>query len=54
MPTERYVTGPEIFNYFQILANHFGLREHALFQTKVTGMEWDEEACRLGGHDNAR
>jgi cyclohexanone monooxygenase len=46
MPTERYVTGPEIFNYFQILANHFGLREHALFQTKVTGMEWDVEACR--------
>jgi cyclohexanone monooxygenase len=46
MPTERYVTGPEILDYCRLLGRHFGLYERALFQTKVTGMTWDEDASR--------
>jgi cyclohexanone monooxygenase len=46
VPTERYVTGEEIFGYFQMVARHFDLGKHALFQTKVRGMEWDEDAAR--------
>lgn len=46
VPTERYVRGREILAYCQQLGRHFGLYERALFQTKVTGMRWDEEAAR--------
>ncbi|GAA1010549.1 monooxygenase [Acrocarpospora pleiomorpha] len=46
IPSERYVTGAEIFRYCQKLGHHFGLYERALFQTKVTGLEWDEDAAR--------
>lgn len=46
VPTERYVRGNEIFAYCQFLGRHFDLYERALFQTKVTGMEWDENAAR--------
>jgi cyclohexanone monooxygenase len=46
MPTERYVTGPEILDYCRLLGRHFGLYERALFQTKVTAMTWDEGASR--------
>ncbi|MEZ5688303.1 MAG: NAD(P)/FAD-dependent oxidoreductase [Caenibius sp.] len=46
MPTERYVRGSEIFAYCQLLGRHFHLYDRALFQTKVTRMEWDEgKAC---------
>jgi cyclohexanone monooxygenase len=46
IPTERYVTGAEIFEYCQRLGRHFGLYERAVFQTKVTGMDWDDGAKR--------
>ncbi|UGS27551.1 NAD(P)/FAD-dependent oxidoreductase [Microbacterium resistens] len=46
IPTERYVRGSEIFAYCQSLAKQFDLYERALFQTRVTGMEWDEAAAR--------
>jgi cyclohexanone monooxygenase len=46
MPTERYVTGPEIREYCRRLGRHFELYERALFQTKVSAMTWDEEASR--------
>lgn len=46
MPTERYVRGDEIFGYCQLLAKQYGLYENALFQTRVTSMEWDEESAR--------
>lgn len=42
MPTERYIRGSEIFAYCQRLGRHFDLYDRALFQTKVTGMTWDE------------
>ena len=46
MPTERYASAPEIFGYCQLLARTFDLYPQALFQTDVTGAEWDEEARR--------
>jgi cyclohexanone monooxygenase len=46
MPTEKYVKAPEIFAYCQLLGRHFDLYPSALFQTEVTGMDWDESASR--------
>jgi cyclohexanone monooxygenase len=46
MPTERYVRGSEILTYCQMLARRFRLYECALFQTKISGMRWDESAAR--------
>lgn len=46
MPTERYVTGSEIFDYCRLLARRFRLYDHAIFQVKVTAVEWDENAGR--------
>jgi cyclohexanone monooxygenase len=46
VPTERYVRGREILAYCQLLGRHFGLYERALFQTKVTGLVWDEQTAR--------
>jgi cyclohexanone monooxygenase len=46
MPREKYSTGGEIFEYCQLLASHFGLYDHAMFQTRVTGMTWNEQEAR--------
>jgi cation diffusion facilitator CzcD-associated flavoprotein CzcO len=46
MPTERYASATEIFEYSKLLARRFDLYPHALFQTDVTGAEWDVEAQR--------
>ncbi|MBP1325988.1 cyclohexanone monooxygenase [Leucobacter exalbidus] len=46
IPTERYVRGSEIFAYCKSLAAQNDLYEHAIFQTRVTGMTWDEETAR--------
>jgi cation diffusion facilitator CzcD-associated flavoprotein CzcO len=46
MPSERYASATEIYEYSQLLARTFDLYPHALFQTDVTGAEWDEEARR--------
>jgi len=46
MPTERYASAPEIFGYCQLLGRTFDLYPHALFQTVITGAEWDEAAQR--------
>ena len=46
MPTEHYASAPEIFEYSKLLGRTFDLYPHALFQTDVTGAEWDEEALR--------
>jgi cation diffusion facilitator CzcD-associated flavoprotein CzcO len=46
MPTEKYASATEIFGYCQLLAGHFGLYEHALFQTEVESLTWDDDACR--------
>jgi cation diffusion facilitator CzcD-associated flavoprotein CzcO len=46
MPTEKYASAPEIFGYCQLLARHFGLYDHALFQTEVASLTWDDDAHR--------
>jgi cyclohexanone monooxygenase len=46
MPTERYVRGSEILAYCRQLGRHFRLYERALFQTKITGMRWNDAQCR--------
>jgi cation diffusion facilitator CzcD-associated flavoprotein CzcO len=46
MPSERYASATEIYEYSKLLARTFDLYPYALFQTDVTGVEWDEEARR--------
>lgn len=46
VPTERYAVGSEIFEHAKAIGRHFGLYEHALFQTKIETMAWDEDAAR--------
>jgi len=46
MPTQKYIGAPEIFAYCQLLARHFDLYPHALFQTDVTDMGFDEGSSR--------
>jgi cation diffusion facilitator CzcD-associated flavoprotein CzcO len=46
MPSERYVHAPEILEHCQRIARHYGLYENALFDTRVTDLEWDESALR--------
>jgi cation diffusion facilitator CzcD-associated flavoprotein CzcO len=43
MPTEKYASATEIFGYCQLLGRTFDLYPHALFQTIITGAEWDDE-----------
>ncbi len=46
MPTERYASATEIFEYCQLLGRHFDLYPHALFQTEIRGASWDESVGR--------
>ncbi len=46
MPTERYASATEIFEYSKLLARTFDLYPLALFQTDVTGADWDDGARR--------
>ncbi len=46
MPTEKYASASEIFRYAQILGRHFGLYDHALFQTEVESLVWDDDSAR--------
>jgi cation diffusion facilitator CzcD-associated flavoprotein CzcO len=46
MPTEKYAGASEIFGYAQLLGRHFGLYDHALFQTEVETLTWDDGAGR--------
>jgi cation diffusion facilitator CzcD-associated flavoprotein CzcO len=42
VPTEKYVHAPEILAHCQRIGRHFGLYEHALLSTEVTGLIWDQ------------
>jgi len=42
IPTEKYSHGPEILAHAQQIGRHYDLYEDACFETKVTGLEWDE------------
>ncbi len=46
MPTQKYVFAPEIHGQAKRIANTFGLYEHALFSTAVTGLEWHDDIAR--------
>ncbi len=46
MPTERYASASEIFAYAQMLGKHFDLYQHALFQTEISTLTWDDDAHR--------
>ena len=46
MPTEKYASASEIFEYCQLMGRHFDLYPHALFPTVVEDAEWDEAAGR--------
>jgi cyclohexanone monooxygenase len=46
MPSKKYAHAQEIFEYAQRLGRHFDMYPHALFQTEVTGMVWDEDVKR--------
>jgi cyclohexanone monooxygenase len=41
MPTQKYVSGPEILEHHRRIARHYGLYEGAIFQTEVREMSWD-------------
>jgi len=43
MPKEKYSFAPEIYEHTQRIGNYFDLYDSALFQTRVTGVRWDEE-----------
>jgi len=42
MPSERYASATEIFEYCRLMARTFDLYPRSLFQTDVTGADWDE------------
>jgi cation diffusion facilitator CzcD-associated flavoprotein CzcO len=46
MPTERYASAAEIFEYCKLMGRHFDLYPHALFQTEIEAATWDEGAQR--------
>ena len=46
MPTEKYASAPEIFEYCQLMGRHFDLYPLALFQTEIDTAEWDDDAQR--------
>jgi cyclohexanone monooxygenase len=52
MPKEKYSFAPEIFAHAQRIGRHFDLYRLACFQTRVTGLEWDEGLARWHIHTN--
>jgi cation diffusion facilitator CzcD-associated flavoprotein CzcO len=46
VPKEKYSKGPEIYEHCQRLAKRYDLYPAALFQTVVTGLDWDEARAR--------
>ena len=46
MPTKKYAHAQEIFEYAQLLGRHFDMYPHALFQTEVTGVVWQDDVER--------
>jgi cyclohexanone monooxygenase len=42
MPTEKYARAKELLHHSRMIGEKFGLYSHALFQTEVKEMRWDE------------
>ena len=49
VPTMKFASGFEIFEYCQKMAEKFGFYEHCLFHTTVETTEWDEDSRALDG-----
>jgi cyclohexanone monooxygenase len=50
IPSMKFVSGFEIYEYCQTMAERFGFYEHCLFHTTVDKTEWDEDAGRWTVH----
>jgi cation diffusion facilitator CzcD-associated flavoprotein CzcO len=50
IPSMKFASGFEIFEYCQAMAERFGFYEHCLFHTTVERTEWDEAAGRWTVH----
>jgi cyclohexanone monooxygenase len=46
IPTERYASAPEIFEYCRAIGRRYDLYRDARFQTSVVGLAWDDDASR--------
>ncbi|HEY9216548.1 MAG TPA: NAD(P)/FAD-dependent oxidoreductase [Phenylobacterium sp.] len=46
IPKHKYSFAPEILEHSRNIGRHFRLYDDALFQTSITGLEWDEAAQR--------
>ena len=46
LPSRKYASGTEIFDYTRRIAEHFDLYRNACLQTEVTELHWDETAGR--------
>jgi cyclohexanone monooxygenase len=46
MPREKYSFAKEIYDHSQRIGREYGLYDMACFQTRVTGLEWDETDLR--------
>ncbi|MFJ6893229.1 flavin-containing monooxygenase [Streptomyces hokutonensis] len=44
IPTEKYAHGPEILEHARRIGRHYNLYDKALFHTRVTALDWDENA----------
>jgi len=52
VPTMKFVSGFEIFEYCQKMAEKFGFYDHCLFHTTVEKTEWDEATGRWTVYTN--
>ncbi|MGW0710279.1 flavin-containing monooxygenase [Streptomyces sp. NPDC002643] len=43
IPTEKYAHGPEILEHARRIGRHYDLYDKALFHTRVTALDWDED-----------
>ena len=46
MPSKKFASGYEIYDYFKLIVNKFGLGGNELFQTLVNGLRWDNSIQR--------
>jgi cyclohexanone monooxygenase len=46
MPKQKYSDGDEILEHHRRIARHYDLYRDVLFQTRIEGLRWDDEAAR--------
>ncbi|KAJ5519331.1 hypothetical protein N7453_001753 [Penicillium expansum] len=50
MPSQKYVTGPELREHANRIADQWNLSERALFQTTVNSLAWKHQDCQWTVH----